>query len=647
MHRIKNLYALNFKLTPSTFFQLAVIFIVSISTAVTGFNRFFNRYFSNRSFPVQILLLAVGTVLLVLIIGSAWFFYLRESKVRPFNNAYLLISLLITIIWVALPYAAPFNRGLILTPVPWAVSDQAMRPVFVCFLRVLEIIPLIVFFSLKLDRRFFYIGLCIYSVAVLITVVRAPVVRRGDAFEYLYMAQAVQNHLSPNITNLDIASLEHALSQNDIPTPQHPYSGFFPTSSGLQFSYHFWLYPLIVVPAKILLEGMGFNGLLAFQLTNALLFLVSIWSVGSLALLDQERKIALTAFFCINPALWYLQWWSPEIFSYSFAILSLVFGTRKQYHVAALFAAIAATQNPPLLFLAGYFVIFGVFTGWQKKPREQLIHLVKSGVSIFPAFLPYIFFLYFYQVPSLILGNESGWKLIHFQKFLDFFLDWNMGILPYMPILLFLFIFLIGQDILRRSYRNFIFAITILVSVLSTTQTHNWNSDCNGLMRYAVWMTPLIAFYIIQNIKMSWIWRSAWWGSMAFQLITIASFGGMVANISYTHMTPMAVLILDHYPQLYSPNQETFIERTHHAEIPANFSLYRSGNGSVRKILADEERFKQFIDLKNIAYEVNDPSILDQAAADLRNTDGLHYLNFSDQALRITNLDALNELGNQ
>ena len=625
--------------------QWAALFIVAFSVALTVWNRCFHTYFLNRSFPVQLFLLAAGTALAVGILGMVWFFYLRHAGVRPFHYADLLLSLFIPVVWVALPYADLFNRGLVLTPELGQISEPVAKQVVSGLLRLLETIPLIALFRLRLDRRFFYIGLGLYTLVVLYLILDAPVVRRGDAFEYLYMTQAFQNHWTPNVTTQDFASSEGAIAQNQIPAPQYPNSGFFLTASGLQFSYHFWLYPLVVVPVKILLEAMGFNGLLAFQATNVLLFLSSLWSAAILARLDLGRRIAFTAFLALNPALWYLQWWSPEIFSYSFVIFALVAGTRKQYAVATVLAAFAATQNSPLLFLVGHFMMLGIFDGWPKGARAQFFHLVQFGLAFLPAALPYLFYLYFYQVPSLILANESGWKMIHHQKFLDFFLDWNMGILPYMPALLFLFILGTVKAVLCRSYRSLILVVMILVAVLSTTQTHNWNSDCAGLMRYATWMTPWMAFVILQEISLAGKWRVAWWGGLAFQCIVLASFGGVVANISYVRMTPMAALALNHAPGWYSPYPETFIERTRHQEIKANFAFYAAPNGSIRKILVDSASFQQFAALQNIAYQVQSPTILNQMAAVMGDSEGLRYFDFPDQTVRLIDSGSLKSLG--
>lgn len=485
------------------------------------------------------------------------------------------------------------------------------------------------------------IFLSLYSIYLLIMLVRAPVQLHGDGFEYLYMTQAFQNHLSPNLTDADIASLQPALIKNNVPTTLNPFNGFFPTKSGLKFSYHFWLYSLVVAPAKISLDGLGLNGLLAFQITNTILFLAALWSVLLLSALEENRKVMLTAFLCVNPAVWYLTWWHPEVFTYSLAILSLVFFTRRQYKTAALFSAIASTQNPPLIFLAGYLAIVDVTQYW---PKITIVRLIKTALPFAPAFMPSVFYTIFYGTPNIIYNQGAGLSYITPQKFIDFFLDLNMGILPYMPILLVFFLIVFFKNIWEQSYLGMGWGLTIMIIVLSATQTRNWNSDCAGLMRYAVWVTPLIAFFVIDRIKMAPGWKDLWMGGIAYQLALVVYFGGVTAMISAVEMGPIAKIVLDRFPQFYSPEKETFIERTNHNEDQPGFSLYASHDGEVKKILTNYENFIKFRSLEKNGIAVQDMDAVEKAGLYLKDRDGMHYLNFPNHEIRISNYAELKKV---
>src|SRR5207253_2124894 len=88
----------------------------------------------------------------------------------------------------------------------------------------------------------------------------------------------------------------------------------------------------------------------------------------------------------VGPALWYLRWPHPEIFTWAFVLISLVLLRRREYPQAAASAAIAALQNPPVVFLALLAV------GLSLRERRLRLTAAAAGAASC-ALLPCVFYL--------------------------------------------------------------------------------------------------------------------------------------------------------------------------------------------------------------------------------------------------------------
>lgn len=206
------------------------------------------------------------------------------------------------------------------------------------------------------------IVLFFYSIFMLIVTYQAPVKRMGDGFEYLYMTQSFQSHGDPALTDKDINHLDNIITKITGFSNTVPYSGYLKSNTGKYYSYHFWLYSLVNVPTKFLLEKFRLNYLLAFQINNTFFYLLALWSILLFAKIEETRKKIILCVLAISPTIGYLVWWHPEVFTFCLVTIALVFYTRSQHKLAALFTAIASTQNPPLIFLMLLFALFSMLS---------------------------------------------------------------------------------------------------------------------------------------------------------------------------------------------------------------------------------------------------------------------------------------------
>lgn len=125
----------------------------------------------------------------------------------------------------------------------------------------------------------------------MINVVSTQPSRTGDGEEYMLMTQAFQNHGTPYVLDSDLllASESHNYEFH-IPEGRALQFGFFESYSQKQYSYYFWLYSLIVMPMKIILETVGIDSFNAFQYTNAIMYLYMLIYVYRKIILQEQQK---------------------------------------------------------------------------------------------------------------------------------------------------------------------------------------------------------------------------------------------------------------------------------------------------------------------------------------------------------------------
>lgn len=480
----------------------------------------------------------------------------------------------------------------------------------------------------------FKYGLIVFSIFLLLifTAVIKPQIY-GDGFEYTYIMQAFDNHLSPDVNYKDISDAQVILKNNGISQFPNMHSGFFKSYSGKMYSYHFWLYPFLCFLVKLLLKFLGLNQFRAFQITNVILFLASLWIVYYYMNIDKKKKYAFISLLSINPIIWYLIWTHPEVFCYSLVVMSIAMYTRNKFKMAMMFSAIASMQNPPLLILNAIY-LFKYYKMYHNNIslRESLLALL----SCFPIVVPSIFYYINFGTLNLITkSGGAGIKYITFQKVYDQIFDFNMGLFPYFPLIIVLMMIFIIKDIIHKNFKGLILPFAILMIIVLSDQTNNWNSDCSGIMRYNTWLIPIILYYIVSKIDLhKKIHKDILIASFIFQIIIISICGGLICRLSYVKFNPAVKLVLNNFPWLYSPEYETFAERTLGTETNYidRIPIVYSSNGNVTKILTDYNGFKK----SEGEFDIKDSVYLNKAKDNLKKNDNkVKYVNFRKGVIKL------------
>ncbi len=271
-----------------------------------------------------------------------------------------------------------------------------------------------------------------FSIGCLIYIAQQKPVLTGDAREYYLTAESFANHLSPELRPTDIQSIRAQFAQDfQEDLPDQPF-GYFLSRNGELYSYHFWLYSFTSLPAQFGLKWAGADPLRAFAWTNLAFFLAALWSIVLFFRGGRAQKLAFLGLSALNPVLFYLGWTHPEVWSFALVTFLLVCFSRRNLTGATLFAALAATQNPPLLFLAGFYILLRL---WDLRRDFRVGKAIGACLAGAPAAAPMLFYYLHYGTPNLILQTGmADPKLASLSRLADLYLDLNMGMLPYIPL---------------------------------------------------------------------------------------------------------------------------------------------------------------------------------------------------------------------
>lgn len=414
----------------------------------------------------------------------------------------------------------------------------------------------------------------------------------GDAAEYLLMTESWAAHASPELRPADVEALRgHAARSGLAVHPEHAIGNYFEGRDGRFYCYHFWLYPLLTMPARLALRAAGADVLRAGPLTNALLFGTAIGAVLLFAPGPPLARRAAAALLASSPALGFLLWPHPEVLSFSMATLALVAGARGMGALAVGCAAVASAQNPPLVLLALFEAVRGR-GGTTGTPRAR--KLAALILAALPALAAPAFYLLEFSTPNLAAYETAGVHALGLGKALGLMFDLELGLVRYAPLTVALLVALVPLLVRSpaRGVEGAMIAVLALM-MLACSATGNWNHGTTGPSRYVVWLFPVIAYLVALGPTASRLLGPPRRGHAALlaaavvaQVGVAARRGGPLSPLDYLQHSTAARAILDRWPQRYDPEPEVFRERTAHTEADLDGPFIYEGNGRCRKALA-------------------------------------------------------------
>ena len=425
-------------------------------------------------------------------------------------------------------------------------------------------------------------------VPLLVAAALLPPQPHGDAGEYLQMLESWRRHGSPELRPEDRDALRVELQRAGVTLDERGYlPNFLAARDGRLYCYHFWGYSLAGVPAYRALEALGGSPLRALPVTNAVLFALALVSVGRLPW-SPGRRLWLAALLLFSPALGFLLWPHPEVFSFALVTTALALLAQGRRRAAIAAASLSSLQNPPLLLLVGLLCADALADA---RRRREWRPVGWAAVAALPAAVPPLFFLHQFGVWNLSVRPSEAAASLSARRALDLALDPNLGLLPHAPLTLVLAAAGGVWALARRRILPAALAFVLVPALAyATTANSNWNNDTSGPSRYVVWLLPLLAFLAVgegggdPRRPLGRVWAWALGLALALQAAAVLARGGPLAPSDFLEHSWAARLTLDHWPSLYRPTPEVFVERTRHLEGPPDGPvIYRDRAGRCRK----------------------------------------------------------------
>lgn len=425
---------------------------------------------------------------------------------------------------------------------------------------------------------------------ILVLAVLAPIVRTGDAHQYYAMATALADLRPPALATNELAAYKAWLLAQPDGSEFAGAVGMIDQPplivAGRQELSHFWFYPLLVAPA------IGLTGLLslhpgyAFLAVNAALLGLALWQV------QRAYSAIVSLVLLASPLIWFVNKAQVEIFTVALLAIAMAQARRGRWLEAGLAAAVAATQNAPILAAVVCFWAAGLLhqrrTGWRPITRRGLA--LVAATLVIGALHP-IYYLWRLGVPTpQRLNGGINLRLPSPEHYLAVLIDPDLGLLPWLP--LFGLLALIGLVLVfspltpnlggtRPSSPRIwgpggltlrLTAVCALVIgawfLVVFAQTTNVNSGGTvHISRYALWLLPLGLPFLAATAdwlrpRLPALLPVA--GGLAVIAYAIAFQPGQPER--YLSQSPQAAFITTWLPELYRPVPEVFAERQRHQD---------------------------------------------------------------------------------
>ena len=434
-----------------------------------------------------------------------------------------------------------------------------------------------------------FAGIVLFFLAQLIFVVDP--VPHGDGHEYMLMMESLLNHGTPALKVIDLHTFKAMISRYQewqtyskhwLPGELMPfllqerklhdfklgYMALRNKQGRTRFlSTHFWGYSLAAIPVRLILQLLGVDERFTFQVFNVLLVLLLLAYLFFLSPLPRSFTLWFGVAFCLSPVYWYISWPHPETYTAVLTALALVFVFEKRFHPAVLCASLAATQNLPLVLLAGCILLIALVE------RPRLKRLLTLSLCLLPMLLSLGYFQLNFGTPSAIATFDgTSLKFLTLDRYISFFIDLNQGLIIAMPVMLLAFVIFYLADSVRAFRRRdprWLLGLVFYLMIALCIQTLNFNMGQNYVVRYAAWLAVIPLAYVIFFLNREKKLVKALLVLFLVSQLYLAGYSRAMSNrakfMNCEHKK-WTRWLLRHYPQCYNPIPEIFIERTTHID---------------------------------------------------------------------------------
>lgn len=497
------------------------------------------------------------------------------------------------------------------------------------------------FFSIKEQiywfRLLFFLVICFFLLHF--TLNKSQLIQFGDGAEYVLMSQALYNHGTPDIRPKDILSYKNQVEQGfewEQQREHEAYDALYSFADNLEaknmmnrvqgyavaknkrmYSIHFFGYPLMTLPLKMVLRPFQIHPVKELLLTNVLMVLFVIYLLLFYFPLNFFEGIFSSLIFLTSTVIYYLFWVHPEVFVSTLLFTGFLFYYFKKPFLGVFICSLAAMQYQP----AALFVMV-LILGKLLEDRFKFFTLVKLFCCSFLILLPPVFYYLNFGVTNLV--KHFGFldtKYITATRVIGFFTDLNQGVILNYPLLLLMYLMLLylrSKKVIKTglsTLKGYDFIPLVMVAVVMIVSTMgNWSHGQSTTNRYVLVIGTMLVFHFLLLTKelkdVKWVVSSAIL-VLVVQFLTVKYFGGSsTLGFDGDRHKVTARVVLDHFPSLYNPDPHIFYQRTNPYqpnEVYHKGVLYLNEQGEFKKGIINvhhldevELPFLSKVDLENL-----------------------------------------------
>ena len=431
----------------------------------------------------------------------------------------------------------------------------------------------------------------------------------GDGIEYYLTNQSFYNHLSFSQRPEDVSTLKEVLDHPYIESYPVKYN-YFTSLKGKLYGCHFWLYPLVAVPAKALLNKFGGNEKHVFQVTNVFFFLLATYAILFVTKTSFTNRAVFFLLHFFSPILWFINWPHPEVFVYSILTLAFVCYLNKSYLAATFFSSVAAMQFQPLAILSLGFAVIALVSFYTSEISNlrKLFFCCLVCLALSLNFIPSIW--YYSRFGKFNLLSSQGYasfQSISIGKILAILFDLNTGMLPYMPavVVLFALCLLVIIKNIKSNIDMVLLLLAIAATMAACAVNTLWNSGTDGPHRYTLYILPAFIAVIVKYFNQAYerLFISLAVFTIFLQILITGSNGFYkYRGPNFMVHSSTAKFMLDYAPILYNPPFDVFAVRTLERWFPSPAFpvLYVSTAGRPTKILCNGNDKEQLLSMLRV-----------------------------------------------
>lgn len=420
-----------------------------------------------------------------------------------------------------------------------------------------------------------YFYICLVLLLGYVLLAMTPEVRVGDGSEYYGLLYAWDLTHRPWMTPAAFEAYDALFKTNRIlglVTTDFLANAFPALRIGATADFnHFWFYSFLAfVCAKIVsLTGLDLSPHRSFLALHFVLLSVTFGIAYRHFRLRGVVAVAMMLF--ASPMFWFLDKVHTELMTVCLTLSAVMLVTARRYLAAAVFIALASTQNPSFALVACIPLFYRVVLQREQAYRFIDVAMAVTVVLAVLAHPVYYFARYGVVTPQLLAGGAELGRNIW--TFYIWILDPDLGLLPNWPLgLLVLGLAIVFAVRSRRAgtlafdklWLGFLLGY-LAINFFAHSSTTNLNSGATpGLARYALWYLPL-GFPVFMYVLSQFPVRTRRFKA-ALVVVAVLTLVSMAINDPRRYerfSTPsiLSRLIQTHAPWLYNPPTEVFIER--------------------------------------------------------------------------------------